>query len=471
MTSLQECNEHLLAYLKAKFVSCNLDADPGQIDVNELHKVITDPGVKHIFNTTYGKITARGKKISRLESSNSGPLPYAYFGKAGKLGSRLCIQMFFEPLRQTELKPSCDEDESCCFQDEVNLKSSGCKHVSMFAIPGVNLRSCEFTKPLITPTDRAYRKLKVGDFIYVFQKLESSGSVAHLAALIVTTDGDVYSFGFGFPHGSSRARNAREHMVEILPGTLYTPDGPLERGLIDQINNPSMKFVELVAASTLTEQSLQNLNMHFDRIVDLQDTYITWTGPLDTTGMTALNYDEDTKEKKLKPVNDVLYNIMGQLLKYAEAEEGDEIRGDKKLHRYPYTYNDVQTGQRNPLRMSPESIVAVAYKFRRYVDTSALVGISYRATYYWASPVEYCELSSVTADKLYHKKQTLNCARYIYTIFDDIINCTFSTLAVAPSKCGQRRGVPYACKGASKAVVKTDDLYGIAARTLHQVRK
>ena len=145
----------------------------------------------------------------------------------------MCIQMNFTSLRRTGLQPSCNEDEVCCFPDEVNLKSRGCTRFDMFAVPGVNLRFCEISKPLITPTDRAYKKLKVGDFIYVFQKLESSGAVAHLAALIVTTDGDVYSFGFGFPAGASRARNVREHLVEILPGTLYTPDGPLERGLID----------------------------------------------------------------------------------------------------------------------------------------------------------------------------------------------------------------------------------------------
>jgi hypothetical protein len=472
--SLDECLNHLLEYVKYKFYECNMSSKP-QKDHGELLKDITDPSILHIFSTFFEKKKGRNAKVSKSESSLQGPLPYVSVGKKGKPAQHICVDIPFPTLKKTGFarvsvgsSKSGERDvevssNKACFPDEVIYRET-CYPLNHFAVSGINLRQCDLTLPLITIDSRPYQNLKVGDYIYIFQILRSDGGVAHLAALIVTTEGVIYSFGFGFPSGSSTARSKQEHLVEVLPGTLYTPDGPLERNLLDQINNPTLKFLNLVAASVFTEASLANLKKNLDMITTIQNVYMTWSGPFNLEGKQVQYKDLETGVTSYTPVNVALRNLMSSIgdAAWKDIEEGNVVTGKNGLHRQASIYHE----EGHDALLSPEQILGKSALYKTYTNISTMVGISVRKSYYWNTPVKYCELSSYSSDAV-RRTQTNNCARFIYNIFDDIIDCTFSTVAVAPGRCGQRRTVPKRCHSSVAAsTIPARKLYGLDERTL-----
>lgn len=271
-----------------------------------------------------------------------------------------------------------------------------------------------FTKPLIEINDyngilrekRNYKdKLKVGDKVFIFARLDWKQKEDHLTILIIGNDGEVYTIGFGYNEYAPKIKHYPSFLdvFDKKHSSVLLPDYQFELQMFRQTCNDSLnlknKYLKLIASTILTSDFKNNLFNILDNI-KFTDTNIN-------------RIDYSLFEWNSKDINNNIKTYNEKLLKAMEPVENNYMMD------LPY----------KELKLKKDS--SLFYIFEHY--------------YMNIPDLQYCRVSPKGT-----KHQ--NCSSFIANIFDNILDCSYKGLpvewfVVVPEFCKQSsKSTPLKCR-------------------------
>ena len=268
-----------------------------------------------------------------------------------------------------------------------------------------------FTKPLIEWDDqqetRHYKnKLKEGDKVFIFARLDRLNEPDHLTILIINHYSEVYTIGFGYiderpiePSPIPFIKNLEKKTSAIL-----LPDYIFEIQMFRQACNDSLnktnKYLKLLASTVLTTEFKNKLFTMLDNI-------------------------------KYKDIN----------------------KTDYFLFEWQSNNNNIKSFNEEVLKKIQGKFIDPYNELKDKLETSLFVVNKH---YYMNIPdIQYCRISPKWRAPKYQ-----NCASFIDNIFDNILDCSFKGLpvqwfSVEPKYCKQSsKSIPIKCRDDIKKSLK-----------------
>lgn len=325
-------------------------------------------------------------------------------------------------------------------------------------------------------TIRPYRQFREGDLLTIWQTL-GAGGAEHLLCVIVHK-GQLYSFGFGYQGLGEKQQKVNPriasvfskfiHIVDVHPGSIYTPDYLYEIRMYDQILKKRTQL-KLIANSYLMPHHIIAMRKDFDQIdfykddrniskiscrllpgnifdsqvpgnskmlqdmaeyfLFLVETRLAQSledpDQLEMAAYLISNFVDSvvTIDSQIKLDETTKQELLKKLSKLIEVNKRNEQRVAEQLK--PYL---------SEMKKSLDDGISQLKKASSTDDSPRLLCFVKNLLY--MPSARYCEWSSQSSSA----KNLANCASFMYRFFGDILTCSGSSLVFHPKNCMQNEG-------------------------------
>ena len=321
-------------------------------------------------------------------------------------------------------------------------------------------------------TKRPYRQFREGDLLTIWQTL-GAGGAEHLLCVIVHK-GQLYSFGFGY-QGLGEKQQAYPkipsifskfvHLVDVHPGSIYTPDYLFEMRMYDQIVKKRSQ-VKLIANSFLMSHHLEAMRKDFDQIDFYKDerniskiscrllsgnifskpffggnkaleemaTYLLY---LVNNELKPALEDQNQVEAAAYLINSFISSAVqiNTQIKLDETTKKDFFEKVINLLKFITVYetkvSDTQKPYFDEMKSSLQQNLVDLQKADSNDESPRL--LCYIKYLLYVPSASYCEFSRDASAS----KNLANCASFMYRFFGDILTCSGSSLVFHPKHCKQ----------------------------------
>lgn len=259
---------------------------------------------------------------------------------------------------------------------------------------------------------RFYKIIDVNDTILIWGLLNKYG-IYHISCQIITHNG--FSFSFGILEGDEILEKKIINNFTTYNSILSTPDILFENKIKKQMEKPNQKHLKLIAISKLNRKHIELLKNSFDQLA--LENLKEYNLYLDFVSNNNTMYNQQ--------INKNNYDILESLFNHENF--------------------DINTDYINYKEQKNASLKLFKNNSNR---------IFLRPFYYFTLPsMNYCKISR------YHNK-TINCTSFLQNMYDDIINCTGSSIVSIPRFCYQKKTAkrvtcPNLINNATKKYTKT----------------
>jgi hypothetical protein len=392
------------------------------------------------------------------------------------------VDILYKKDKMTELMfPVLYDDE----YSYIVRNSSGGKNSPDINYIDKNTEWFQFCKPVIyggfenkrTADGKLMQKPKTmfrkGDLLTIWQTL-GAGGAEHLLCVIVHK-GQLYSFGFGFRGMGEKQQSLNPkiasvfskfvHLVDVHPGSIYTPDYLFEIRMYDQILKKRSQ-VKLIANSYLLPHHIEAIRTEFDQIDFYRDDRNRSKISCRLLPGSLFDVNPEDGHKKMEEIADYLMRLIdSDLTPYLEDSDqvematylistfvssivtiGSQIKMDSSAKQiliekllqvvshssaYETKVNETLKPFFEEMKKTITQSISLLQKQDSTDDSPRLLCFIKNLVY--LPSARYCEWSSQSSKD----KNLANCASFMYRLFGDILTCSGSSIVFHPKYCKQ----------------------------------